>query len=99
MLQFYRNINHQTQQISNPEEANWINVTPPFEQIEIDNLSSKLNIPRDFLTDTLDMEERSRYETEDGVKMIIIKTPVENKSVSTSDAYYITTYIHHYYCQ
>lgn len=90
MLHFYRNENHRTLEISGPEEANWINVTPPFEQNEIDNLSTALDIPRDFLTDTLDIEERSRFENADGVKMIIIKTPVENKSVSTSDAYYIT---------
>jgi len=90
MLHYYKNVNHQTIEIYEPEGANWINVTPPFEQNEIDNLSNALNIPRDFLNDTLDIEERSRYESEDGVKMIIIKTPVENRSVNTSDAYYLT---------
>lgn len=90
MIQFYKNLNRQTLEIEQAETANWINVSPPFQTQEIDDLSQKLAIPRDFLTDTLDIEERSRYEAEDGVKLIIIKTPVENKSLNESDAYFIT---------
>ena len=90
MVQYYKNINRKTLEIEQPEGANWINVTPPFQENEIDKLSDAVNIPRDFLADTLDIEERSRYEIEDGVKLIILKTPVENKSLNESDAYYIT---------
>jgi len=90
MVQYYKNINRKTLEIEQPEGANWINVTPPFQENEIDKLSDALNISRDFLADTLDIEERSRYEVEDGVKLIILKTPVENKSLNESDAYYIT---------
>jgi magnesium transporter len=90
MVQYYKNINRQTLEITQAEGANWINVTPPFQENEIDNLSAALNIPRDFLTDTLDIEERARYEMEDGVKLIILKTPVENKSLNESDADYVT---------
>lgn len=90
MIQSYKNLNHQTLEIELPDGANWINVTPPFQQQEIENLSRQVNIPIDFLTDTLDIEERARYETEDGVKLIILKTPVENKSLNESDAYFIT---------
>ncbi len=90
MVQYYKNINRQTLKIDSAEGANWINVTPPFQENEIDNLSEALNIPRDLLTDTLDIEERARYESEDGVKLIIIKTPVENKSLNESDADYVT---------
>lgn len=90
MVQYYKNINRQTLEIEQPEGANWINVTPPFQENEIDKLSAKLDIPRDFLADTLDIEERARYEQEDGVKLLILKTPVENKSLNESDAYYVT---------
>lgn len=90
MVQFYKNINRKTLEIEQAEGANWINVTPPFNETEIDNLSSALNIPHDFLTDSLDIEERARYEMEDGVKLIVLKTPVENKSLNESDADYIT---------
>jgi magnesium transporter len=90
MVQYYKNINRQTLEIEQPEGANWINVTPPFQENEIDNLSVNLDIPRDFLTDTLDIEERARYEIDEGVKLIILKTPVENVSLNESDAYYVT---------
>ena len=90
MIQFYKNINRQTLEIEQAETANWINVSPPFQSQEIDDLSEKLSIPHDFLTDTLDIEERARYELEDGVKLLILKTPVENKSLNESDAFYIT---------
>jgi magnesium transporter len=90
MVQYFKNINRQTLEIDQPEGANWINVTPPFQENEIDNISRALDIPRDFLTDTLDIEERARYEIEDGVKLLILKTPVENKSLNESDADYVT---------
>ncbi len=90
MVQYFKNINRQTQEITGPEGANWINVTPPFQENEINNLSTALSIPRDLLTDTLDIEERARYEAEDGVRLVILKTPVENKSLNESDADYVT---------
>lgn len=90
MVQYFKNINRQTQEVQGPESANWINVTPPFQENEINDLSEALNIPRDLLTDTLDIEERARYEEEDGVKLVILKTPVENKSLNESDADYVT---------
>ena len=56
-------------------------------------LIKKLNLdefPIDFLKDSLDIDERSRYETDDDVKLIVIKTPTENNSFNESDAFYIT---------
>ncbi len=90
MVQYFKNINRETLEITQPDGANWINVTPPFQENEIDNLSQSLDIPRDFLTDTLDIEERARYESDEGVKLLVLKTPVENKSLNESDAYYVT---------
>ena len=90
MIQSYKNLNRQTLEVETPEGANWVNVSPPFQPDELNGLSKSLRIPRDFLNDTLDIEERSRYEEEDDVKLIILKTPVENKSLNESDAYFIT---------
>lgn len=53
-------------------------------------MSTELEIPIDFLTDSLDIDERSRFEEEDNVRLIVIKTPTENNSFNESDAYYIT---------
>ncbi len=90
MIQYFKNINSKTVAIDQPESGSWINVLPPLKQEEFSELSSKLEIPLDFLTDSLDIDERSRFEEEDNVKLIVIKTPTENNSFNESDSYYIT---------
>lgn len=90
MIKFFKNIDHKTVEISEPENNSWVNVTPPLKQEEFDELADGLEIPIDFLTDSLDIDERSRYEEEDNVKLVVIKTPTENNSFNESDAYYIT---------
>jgi magnesium transporter len=90
MIQYFKNINQQTVEIDKPEIGSWVNVLPPLKQEEFSELSTGLDIPIDFLTDSLDIDERSRFEEEDNVKLIVIKTPTENNSFNESDAYYIT---------
>ncbi len=90
MIQFFKNINHQTIEIDKAENGVWVNVLPPLKQEEFSELSNELSIPLDFLTDSLDIDERSRFEEDDNVKLLVIKTPTENNSFNESDAYYIT---------
>lgn len=90
MIQYFQNVNHQTLQIDKPENGAWVNVVPPLKQEEFSELSTELTIPLDFLTDSLDIDERSRFEEDDNVKLVVIKTPTENNSFNESDAYYIT---------
>jgi magnesium transporter len=67
-----------------------VNILPPFKQEEFTDVADKLDVPIEFLQDSLDIDERPRYEVADNVKMIVIKTPTENNSFNDSDAYYIT---------
>lgn len=90
MIQYFKNINQQTVEINSPENGSWVNILPPLKQEEFSELSGILDIPIDFLTDSLDIDERSRFEEDDNVKLIVIKTPTENNSFNDSDAYYIT---------
>jgi magnesium transporter len=90
LIQYLKNINHKTVEIDKPEKDTWVNVLPPLKQEEFSELSEKLDIPVDFLTDSLDIDERTRFEEDDNVKLIVIKTPTENNSFNDSDAYYIT---------
>ncbi len=90
MIQYFKNINQQTVEIDKAEDGAWVNVLPPLKQEEFSELSAGLDIPIDFLTDSLDIDERSRFEEDDNVKLIVIKTPTENNSFNESDAYYIT---------
>jgi magnesium transporter len=90
MIQYFKNINHQTIAVDKPAADTWVNVLPPLKQEEFNELSQSLEIPIDFLTDSLDIDERSRYEIDDNVKLVVIKTPTENNSFNESDAFYIT---------
>lgn len=90
MIQYFKNINHQTVAIDTPDNGSWVNVLPPLKQEEFSGLSGELDIPLDFLTDSLDIDERSRFEESDNVKLIVIKTPTENNAFNDSDAFYIT---------
>lgn len=74
-----------------PEISCWINVSSPFEPNELEQLSEQLSIPLDFLTDSLDMDERSRYEREDDVRLILINTPILNAIDKENEAIYVTS--------
>lgn len=90
MIQYFKNIEHKTIAVDKPEAGTWVNVLPPLKNEEFTELSQLLEIPIDFLKDSLDIDERSRYEIDDNVKLIVIKTPAENNSFNESDAFYIT---------
>lgn len=90
MIQYFKNIDNETVEISKLENDCWINLVPPFKEEEFLFLSTELEIPIEFLRDSLDIDERPRYELQDLVKFIVIKTPTENNSFNDSDAYFIT---------
>ena len=90
MIQYFKNVNGQTIEIDKPDMGVWVNLVPPFKDEEFIELSEDLEIPIEFLRDSLDIDERPRYETEDNVKFVVIKTPTENNSFNDSDAFYIT---------
>lgn len=90
MIQYFKNVDHKTVEAAGPENGAWINISPPLKKEEFSTLSTELSIPIDFLTDSLDIDERTRFEEEDNVRLIVFKTPTENNSFNESDAYYIT---------
>ena len=90
MIQFFKNISNKTVEIEKPESDIWVNLMPPFKEEEFVQLSTSLGIPIEFLRDSLDIDERPRFEAEDEVRFIVIKTPAENNSFNDSDAFYIT---------
>jgi len=90
MIQYFKNIEGKTVEIDKPDMGVWVNLVPPFKEEEFVELSEEFEIPIEFLRDSLDIDERPRYELEDNVKFIVIKTPTENNSFNDSDAFYIT---------
>ncbi len=52
----------------------WINLSEPT-TAELEKVLSYAQVPRDFLTDPLDREERPRFESEDGFHLVIVHVP------------------------
>ena len=90
MIQYFKNIDGHTVEIDKVENGAWVNLVPPFKEEEFVEVSERLEIPIEFLRDSLDIDERPRFELDSNVRFIIIKTPTENNSFNDSDAYYIT---------
>jgi len=90
MILYYTRENGQLKQVDQRTDRAWINISPPFIKEELNKLSIDLSIPLDFLTDSLDVDERSRYEREDDVRLIVLNSPVPNESNKDNEAIYIT---------
>ena len=78
------------QELDNLAEGCWVNLSPPFNAVEIDQLAEELDVPIDFLTDPLDIDERTRFEIEDEVKFIVVNTPALNEKGRDDLTLYIT---------
>ena len=46
-----------------------VNIYPPFDRSQLEDFASQNNVPIDFLTDSLDTDERSRYESEEEIDL------------------------------
>jgi len=93
MIQYISKIEGRLTFLDKWEEGVWINVVPPHDQEELKGLSLKFNIPLDFLTDSLDIEERARYEWEDDIRLIVINIPYkkeDNQDHHEDHSYYRT---------
>lgn len=90
MLKCYIRQANELVEIENPKKGCWIDIQPPFNLDNLKILSDQLEIPLDYLTDSLDLDERSRFEEEDDVKLIVINAPVRNKNLVEDDALYVT---------
>lgn len=91
MIKIYKKINGPTIELDRPEADCWINIYPPFNKESLEKLSADLDIPDDFLMDSIDINEKSRYERDDDVKLIVINTPIPNTEDNEidSDSLYI----------
>ena len=90
MIRYYQKRNKELVELDRIQEETWIDIRVPFDQGELEKLANDLDVPLDYFTDSLDVDERSRYEREDEVELVIINTPVANDDNRDSDPIYIT---------
>ena len=77
-MSYYKTINARIAQIDEYEPGCWIHVVAPEEE-EINSLIRDFNIEPEFLRASLDEEESSHIDSEDGTTLIIMDIPVVEK--------------------
>ena len=90
MIQYQKKIEGKIVSLSTLEKGCWITITPPFNIVELERLAEELDIHIDYLTDPLDIDERTRFESSDDIKLIVINTPVLNDNTTEERTLYIT---------
>ena len=90
MLQIYKLIDGKITTIPQVEPGCWVNIYPPTKHDTIKELAEKLDIYIDFFIDALDIDEQSRYETDDDNEFILLKCPIRNEDLIDTKATFIT---------
>lgn len=90
MIQYQKKIDGKMVHLPSLEKGCWITITPPFNIVELEQLAEELDIDIDYLTDPLDIDERTRFESSDEIKLIVINTPVLNDNTTEERTLYIT---------
>lgn len=90
MVYCFNKINGELIETKDHNNAVWVNLYPPFEHGELDSIAADLNVPLDFITDALDIDERSRYEKDEDIAVILISSPLLNEDTKNNEAIYLT---------
>jgi len=90
MVQYFTFKGKTVESVIDVHAAAWVHISAPLKDTEIENIAKTLDIPTDFITDSLDIDERSRYEIEEDSKLVLINTPMLNDTAKSNEAIYIT---------
>lgn len=90
MVKYYLKSEGRLRELEEAQPGCWVNISPPFSHEELEEVAQHFDIPLDFLTDSLDLDERSRYEREEDVRFILLNSPILNENEDENDAIYIT---------
>lgn len=74
MITIYKKDNNELKEIEKFEKDSWINLSNPTKE-EINTIIDKFNLPEDFITDSIDIDEKSRVDVEDGNVLVILRVP------------------------
>ncbi|MFN0033656.1 MAG: magnesium transporter CorA family protein [Saprospiraceae bacterium] len=91
MTRYYTREKRRLVELTEPDPGCWVHLAPPFAPDELDEFARHFDFDPAFLTDSLDLDERSRYERDGDVRFVLINTPVKNKNAAAdNEAYFIT---------
>ncbi|MBN2790407.1 MAG: magnesium transporter CorA family protein [Candidatus Delongbacteria bacterium] len=75
MIEIFKSSDTGLINIDTYEDNSWVNIVHPSKE-EIDSIINKFDIPRDFLTDPLDIDEVARLEIDDDDFILLTRIPV-----------------------
>lgn len=78
VLKIYNTIKEKLHPTENFERGCWVSLISPTEE-EITKVIQEYNIPIEFIKDPLDINERSRTESEGSITLIVLRTPKYNE--------------------
>lgn len=91
MIRYFTREKRRLVELTEPDPGCWIHLAPPFAPDELEEFARRFEFDPVFLTDSLDLDERSRYERDEDIRFILINTPVKNRNASgDNEAYFIT---------
>ena len=91
MTRYYTREKRRLVELTEPDPGCWVHLAPPFAPDELDEFARRFDFDPAFLTDSLDLDERARYERDGDVRFVLINTPVKNKNAAAeNEAYFIT---------
>ena len=81
MIQILKKEDGKLVELKAVEKGCWVNIYPPFTTEALEEIAKEYQIPYDFLVDSLDRDEMSRFDSEDGVDLIVLNTPIYNDDI------------------
>ena len=91
MIRYFIREKRRLVELTEPDPGCWIHLAPPFAPDELEEFAHRFEFDQAFLTDSLDLDERARYERDDDIRFILINTPVKNSNaVGENEAYFMT---------
>jgi len=91
VTRYYTREKRRLVELTEPDPGCWVHLAPPFAPDELDEFARRFDFDPAFLTDSLDLDERARYERDGDVRFVLINTPVKNKNAAAeNEAYFIT---------
>lgn len=73
MIEIFKSTNYRIESVNTPTEGCWVNVVNPSEQ-EVAQVGN-WGVPADFITHSLDIDERARTERNNGIIFIVLRLP------------------------
>lgn len=90
MIQIFKKEGTELIELKAVEKGCWVNIYPPFNSEALELIAKEHQIPYDFLVDSLDRDEVSRYDSEYDVDLIVLNAPIFNDNIIEDESLYLT---------